>query len=61
MAANHPTVEQIKQARSDAGLTMKAAAESIGVTLRTWQYWENGKYKMREQSWKLFNLLSDKK
>ena len=56
-----PTKAEVKQARIDAGLTQGQAAELIGVSLRTWQFWEAGKYNMRDQSWRLFNILLARK
>ena len=56
-----PTKAEVKQARIDAGLSQTKAAELIGVTLRTWQFWEAGKYNMRDQSWRLFNILLARK
>lgn len=53
----NPTKEQIKETRKQAGLTQQTAADKLGVTLRTWSYWETGGYKMRPQLWEYFNIL----
>lgn len=36
--------DQLKQWRSDQGLTQKEAAEMLDVEVRTYQYWESGKF-----------------
>ncbi|MGB0360462.1 MAG: helix-turn-helix domain-containing protein [Endozoicomonas sp.] len=56
----NPTPQQIKKVRQDAGLSQQKAAELLGVSLRTWGYWEAGEYRMRSQSWRLFNILLEK-
>lgn len=58
---NRPTPEQIKQARTDAGLTQTQAAKLIYKGLRTWQGWETvegekGHRKMDPAFWELFNM-----
>lgn len=52
----HPTPEEIKQARTDAGLSQPAAAALIYSTKRTWQDWEAGKNPMHPGLWELFRL-----
>jgi putative transcriptional regulator len=42
----NPTPEQIKQARTDAGLTQTQAAALLYKTCRAWQKWESGEAKM---------------
>lgn len=39
--------DTIKEARREAGLTQKRAAELIGYSHKAWQYWEQGKRKMK--------------
>lgn len=38
---------RIKEARQKAGLSQREAAELIGYSHRAWQYWEQGKRKMK--------------
>ena len=38
---------RIKEARQKAGLSQRAAAELIGYSYKAWQYWEQGKRKMK--------------
>jgi DNA-binding transcriptional regulator YiaG len=56
----HPTEEEIRQAREDAGLSQPAAAALIYSTKRTWQDWEAGIAKMHPGLWELFLLKSKK-
>ena len=51
-----PTPEQIKTARTDAGLTQTQAATLIYSELRTWQHWEKGDRRMHPAFWELFNI-----
>ena len=51
---NHPTPEQIRNARHEAGLTQKQAAELIRATLRSWEGWEQGEGKMHPGLWEFF-------
>lgn len=51
-----PTPQQIKQARTDAGLTQQQAADLVRVTKRAWQYYEAGQRTMSAAVWELFNL-----
>ena len=56
--------EFCKLLRENLDLTQQEMADKIGVTLRTYQYWENGKWKPRaEQMMKLIKLYyeSEKK
>jgi DNA-binding transcriptional regulator YiaG len=48
---------EIKQARLDAGLTQRATAELLGVSIKTVQSWEGGWRNMPEPAQKLFELL----
>jgi DNA-binding transcriptional regulator YiaG len=52
----HPTPEQIKEAREASGLSQPAAAALIYSTKRTWQDWEYGKNPMHPAIWELFNI-----
>ena len=51
----------IKQTRRDAKLTQVKAADMVGVTDRTWQYWEAGTVKMPIATWKLFCIFTGTK
>jgi DNA-binding transcriptional regulator YiaG len=53
----NPTREQIKQARTQAGLTQQAASDLVGVSIKTIQSWEGGWRNMPEPMWRLFNIL----
>lgn len=48
------TKEEIRKARTDAGLTQREAAELVGVSLGQWEHYEAGRRNMRERIWKLF-------
>jgi len=51
-----PTPQQIKQARTKAGLTQTQAGQVVYVTLRGWQRWEYGERSMSLGYWELFKL-----
>ena len=53
----HPTPVKIKQARLDAGLTLQAAADLIGIGLKQWQHYESGYSKPTHRRWALFLRL----
>ena len=50
----------IRQARADAGITQRAAAQLIGATARTWQDWEGGRRNMPSSKFALFVMLTSK-
>jgi len=52
----NPTKEEVKQARIDAGLTQRRAADMLYVTETTWKSWEYGTNKMSQANWELFNI-----
>ena len=52
----NPTPRQIKQTRTEAGLTQQQAADMVMVTKRAWQYYEAGQREMSAAVWELFNL-----
>jgi DNA-binding transcriptional regulator YiaG len=52
----HPTPEQIRSARHNAGLTQTQAAKLVYSTERAWQFWEAGDRSMHPAIWELFNL-----
>lgn len=49
-----PIPEEIKQARMDAGLVQKQAADLVHSDLRSWQRWEAGDRQMHPSMWELF-------
>jgi DNA-binding XRE family transcriptional regulator len=49
---------EIKQARLDAGLTQQAAADLVGVSIKSWEAYEGGWRNIRPATWTLFNLLT---
>jgi putative transcriptional regulator len=49
-----PNKLEIKQARTDAGLSQTEAANLIYKGLRTWQQWEKGDRRMDPAFWELF-------
>lgn len=51
-----PTPEEIKQARTDAGLTQTEAAETIYCSLGAWKKWESGERQMHPAFWALFSM-----
>lgn len=58
--AERPTKEQVTARRRAAGLTQEAAARIVGVEVRTWQYWEAGRSRMRAGLWELFQLRTER-
>ena len=53
-----PSPTEIREARHRAGLTQSQAAALVGVSLRSWQYWEDGGRKMQSSKWELFLIKS---
>lgn len=51
-----PTPEQVKQARTTAGLTQKQAAEVIYKKILAWQRYESGDREMDVALYELFML-----
>lgn len=51
-----PLANEIKKARTDAGLSQASAAELVYVTPRAWQNWESGERKMHPAFWALFRI-----
>lgn len=51
-----PTLDQIKESRTDAGLTQTQAAALIYSELRTWQHWEKGDRSMHPAFFELFTI-----
>jgi DNA-binding transcriptional regulator YiaG len=52
-----PTPTQLREIREKAPLTQRAAAERLGVSLKTIQSWEGGWRQIPEPMWKLFQIL----
>ncbi|MFA6213425.1 MAG: hypothetical protein WC714_28570 [Candidatus Obscuribacterales bacterium] len=52
----NPTPNQIKQARTDAGLTQTQAAALIYKGCRCWQQWEAGSRSMDKALFELFMI-----
>ena len=55
-AVHSPTKEQVRTSRLSLGLTQSQAGALVGVTDRTWRYWESGFRAMPGSKWELFNL-----
>lgn len=53
-----PTPLEIKQSRTDVGLTQTQAAELIYKNIRTWQQWEKGDREMDAAFFELFKIKS---
>jgi putative transcriptional regulator len=49
-----PSPTEVRDARIRAGLTQSQAAALVGVSLRSWQYWEEGGRQMQSSKWELF-------
>jgi DNA (cytosine-5)-methyltransferase 1 len=56
MKAASPTIEEVKEARSRAGLTKAAAAALIHADVGSWVKWERGERPMHAAFWELFLL-----
>lgn len=54
--ARNPTPQEIRAARDAAGLTQTQAAELVYSTVRRWQEWEAGEYRMHPGLFELFGL-----
>lgn len=51
-----PTPEEIREARTMAGLSISKAAELVYVHPRTFEKWQYGERVMPAGLWELFNL-----
>lgn len=51
----------VRQARENAGLTLKKAAEIAGVELRSWQRYEASERKIPRPTWELFLIKTKQK
>lgn len=51
-----PQPDEIKRARTDAGLTQTEAAALIHCKCRAWQQWEAGDRAMSAAHWELFRI-----
>jgi DNA-binding transcriptional regulator YiaG len=54
----HPSADEIKAARVQAGLTQSQAATLCECAVATYQNWEQGRFKMPRSTFKLFLLLT---
>ena len=58
-AKSHPSRSEVyEQRRVVGGMTTEEAAESCGVSPRTWQSWEQGTRKMPWAAWRWFQVVS---
>ena len=56
---SHPSHSEVyEQRRVVGGMTTEEAAESCGVSLRTWQSWEQGTRKMPWAAWRWFQVVT---
>lgn len=60
---NSPKInaESVRLARNNAGLTLKESAESVGVTLRSWQRYESGERQISYAIYELFLVKTGQK
>ena len=54
----NPTPEQVRAARTAAGLSTAAASALVHRTQRNWQQWEAGTRSMDAALWELFTIKS---
>lgn len=54
--ASNPTPSEIKEARSQAGITQEQAGKMLHTTVRVWQQWEAGDRRMHPAFWELFRI-----
>lgn len=56
---SHPEAREVyEQRRVVGGMTTEEAAESCGISPRTWQSWEQGTRKMPWAAWRWFQVVS---
>ena len=58
---SHPTPNEVKQARLNAGLTQQSAADTVHVSIKTWQKWEAGTHPISGSAWELFKIKTKRK
>ncbi len=58
MYRTNPTTEEIKEARSHAGLSQQKAADMVHSPQRSWQSWEYGISPMHPAIFELFVMKS---
>ncbi len=51
-----PTPEEVRAARSAAGMTQTEAAETVHMSMRAWQQWEGGERTMPQGLFELFMI-----
>lgn len=56
MITRHATTWEIRHQRSIRDMTVQEAADSIGVSRRTWTYWESGQRGMKRAILKVFEM-----
>jgi DNA-binding transcriptional regulator YiaG len=56
-----PSPTEIREARLRANLTQTQAAALVGVSDRSWRYWEEGGRQMQESKWELFQIKTEVK
>lgn len=57
--ATPPTPAEIRDARTNAGLTQEQAAELVYSSDRLWRYWEGGQHRMPPGLFELFLIKVD--
>lgn len=55
-SAETPTADQVREARSAAGLTQAQAAALIYMGARAWRKYESGEAVMHAAFWELFRI-----
>ena len=55
-----PEPDDIRAARTAAGLTQTEAGDVVHASLRTWQQWEAGDRKMHPGLFELFKLKTER-
>ena len=52
-------MNRLKELRKEKGMSQKALAKELGVSYRTWQYWENGASSIKPDNLKTLCGLFD--
>lgn len=56
--SNSVSAADVKAARVAAGLTQQAAADLVGVSVKSWEAYEGGWRNIQPPTWRLFQLLA---
>jgi DNA-binding transcriptional regulator YiaG len=56
-----PTPVEIRTARIESGLKQRECAALVGVTLRSWQQWEEGRRRISATAWDLWQIKTKAK